>query len=217
MVLRTRLLQLHWRNMAVGKLNEPFAAKTGAVQLELPGAGLPPTERFIARIGFALVRRISSRDRLTRLFAHELELILELVGNCDPIAGSQPVLIDRIRGIEDSSRNWSVYMTLDHLRIVNEAIAAAIESLGRGIVPEGHVSIADVKPAAKRDASAIEAFEQACALYLSTIDNVANLKTAAKYPHPWFGPLNGSGWHALAAMHMRIHRQQIERIIDGLN
>ncbi len=163
------------------------------------------------------MRRFSSRARLTRLFRDELELILELVGNCDPVAGSKPVLIDRIRGIEDSSRHWSVYMTLDHLRIVNEAIAVAIESLANGIVPEGRVSTADMKPPANRDASVIEAFEQACALYLSTIDNVVNLKTSARYPHPWFGPLDGAGWHAMAAVHMRIHRKQIERIISGLN
>jgi len=38
----------------------------------------------------------------------------------------------------------------------------------------------------------------------------------AALPHPWFGPLDAAGWHALAAGHMAIHRVQIERILQGL-
>jgi hypothetical protein len=29
-------------------------------------------------------------------------------------------------------------------------------------------------------------------------------------------PLDAAGWHALAGMHMGIHRAQIERILSGL-
>jgi hypothetical protein len=42
------------------------------------------------------------------------------------------------------------------------------------------------------------------------------LKTALRYEHPWFGPLDAFGWHALAAGHIRIHREQIERIVAKL-
>ena len=44
----------------------------------------------------------------------------------------------------------------------------------------------------------------------------AHLKTELSYAHPWFGPLDAAGWHALAAGHLAIHRVQIERILKGL-
>ncbi|HCN29134.1 MAG TPA: hypothetical protein DIT64_10345 [Verrucomicrobiales bacterium] len=41
-------------------------------------------------------------------------------------------------------------------------------------------------------------------------------RTDARYAHPWFGPLDETAWHALAAFHLRLHRRQIERILEGL-
>lgn len=43
--------------------------------------------------------------------------------------GAIPVLIDRVVGIEDSSRYWSVFMVLDHLRIVDEGMTQIIQAL----------------------------------------------------------------------------------------
>ena len=42
-------------------------------------------------------------------------------------------------------------------------------------------------------------------------------QTAARYRHPWFGPLDAAGWHALAATHMGVHRRQLERILAALD
>jgi hypothetical protein len=39
------------------------------------------------------------------------------------------VLIDRVVGLEDSSRYWTVFMVLDHLRIVDEGISQIIKTL----------------------------------------------------------------------------------------
>ena len=33
---------------------------------------------------------------------------------------------------------------------------------------------------------------------LATIAAIPNLKTTARFAHPWFGPLDASGWHAMA-------------------
>jgi len=51
---------------------------------------------------------------------------------------------------------------------------------------------------------------------VAAVSAAGNLKTALRLPHPWFGPLDAAGWHALAAGHMAIHRVQIERILQGL-
>jgi len=42
------------------------------------------------------------------------------------------------------------------------------------------------------------------------------LRTALKYKHPWFGPLDAAGWHTMAAWHIGLHRGQVERIVEGL-
>ena len=55
----------------------------------------------------------------------------------------------------------------------------------------------------------------ACDALLAAVAGVKETRTAVRYTHPWFGPLDGYAWHALAAGHMRIHREQIERILVG--
>lgn len=190
---------------------------TDPPRLAAPGAGLPKPELFIARLIFGRFRRKMSRDQVTSLFKAERDLILQLAESCAPADGVRPVLIKRLRGLEDSSRNWSVYMTLEHLRIVNAAVADCISALVAGTVPPGAASTAAVKPAPGIDATVVKSFSNGCDELLQEILAVSSLKTAAKYPHPWFGPLDAAGWHAMGAFHMRLHRAQIEKIVGSLS
>ncbi|MFO0410193.1 MAG: DinB family protein, partial [Planctomycetota bacterium] len=75
---------------------------------------------------------------------------------------------------------------------------------------------AAVKPNANVGPEVVAAFEASCDALASVIAASTNLDTQARYSHPWFGPLNASGWHALTGVHMSIHRAQIERILSGL-
>ncbi len=127
-------------------------------------------------------------------------------------AGARPTLIKRLPGLEDSSRNWSVFMTLEHLRIVNADIAEAISLLAQSRVPMRVVSTAAVKPAAGIGSEVIAAFEKSCDVLASTVTGVGDLRTKTRYDHPWFGPLDAAGWHAMAGFHLRLHRKQVECI-----
>lgn len=189
---------------------------TAGTVLAPPGAGLPKIELFIARLLFAFRLRNGTRESFTAAFEEERLGILELAGSCDAESAARRVLIARVRGIEDSSRNWSVWMTLDHLRIVNGGITRTIDALAKGVVPPGKASTAAVKPSPDANATSVAAFEESCDAYLAKIAATPDLRTKARFPHPWFGPLDALGWHALAAGHMAIHRVQIERIIAGL-
>jgi hypothetical protein len=104
-------------------------------------------------------------------------------------------------------------MTLEHLVIVNTGVTRIIESLASGIVPPGTVSTADVKPSPTADLSMIERYEASVRDYLTRVDALTDLRTKETYPHPWFGPFTALKWHRLTALHQRIHRKQIERII----
>lgn len=181
-----------------------------------PGAGLPKHELLIGRALFALRRRRGDRDSFNAAFGRERNRIGELVRACDPDLLTRRVLIERAVGMEDSSRNWSVLMTLDHLRIVHREIARVIGDLTQGKNPAGVADTATVKPRTEVTPEVITEYEDSCDTLLSTVNGATSLKTELRYAHPWFGPLDAHGWHALAAGHLGIHRVQIERIRAGL-
>ena len=184
-------------------------------QLAPPGAGLPFPENLIARCLLGAKRLSGNSGEFTAHFIRERETIHGLIENLDENTLSRRVLIRRPRGLEDSSRNWSVLMTLDHLRIVHLAFIGVIATLAREEVLEGVASTAAVKPDPAVGMNVIGEYESSCDALLKTLAGVKNFRTRARYPHPWFGPMDAHGWHALAGGHMSIHRVQIERILAG--
>lgn len=190
-------------------INEP--------QLAPPGAGLPPVELFIARLLFGLRSRTGTHAAFTQKFVQERQKIAALIQSCDPATGSQRALISRPPGLEDSSRYWSVWMTLDHLRIVHVAFARLIGALRKGQVPPGMASTAAVKPSPDADAAVVAPYEASCDALLAAGADADGLKTEARYAHPWFGPMTAWQWYALAGTHMGLHRVQIERILAQIS
>jgi hypothetical protein len=185
-------------------------------KLAPPGAGLPKIELIIARLLFTLQRWRGNRDSFNARFQQERAGIHALVNPCDAESGTRRVLIKRVPGLEDSSRYWSVAMTLDHLRIVHGTIIRTIEALAGGVVPKVVASTANIKPGLQATMAVVTDYEQSCDRLLAAVAAVPDLNTPLRYAHPWFGPLNAGGWHALAASHIKIHRVQIERIRQGL-
>lgn len=181
-----------------------------------PGAGLPKIELWIGRGLFALRRWTGTRQSFQAEFARERQRIAELVRELTPGDGSRRILISRPPGLEDSSRFWSVGMTLDHLRIVHHEFARVIGDLARGVMPAGTASTAAVKPCEDVGLEVYPEYEASCDKLSSVIDAAPDLNSTLRYPHPWFGPLNAAGWHALTGTHLRIHRVQIERILQGV-
>lgn len=189
-------------------MNEP--------QLAPPGAGLPFPENLIARLLLGVKRSTGSPQSFTAKFVAERQLIRTLISNKSDVALSTRVLIARPKGLEDSSRYWSVWMTLDHLRIVHHAFVGVLESLSNEQIPEGEASTAVVKPGQQVSAKVMTEYEESCDALLTTIGRIRNFKTRTRFPHPWFGPMDAHGWLALSGGHMAIHRTQIERILKGL-
>ncbi len=190
--------------------------QSGSPKLAAPGAGLPAYELAIARALFAFRAWTNDRRSTDAWFGKERARVAELVRACPAGRIGERVLIPRPRGLEDSSRHWSVLMTLDHLRIVNLACAAIIRELSEGRVPAGKASTADVKPSPDVTESVIAAYEASCDEVLAAVASAKNLDDAARFPHPWFGPMSARRWHLLAAVHLGLHRRQIETIVRGL-
>ena len=187
------------------------------INLEPPGAGLPPEELKRTQERFHTAFNSNTRADYEELFKYELTTILQILEKIPGQLRGERVLIDRIRGIEDSSRHWSAYMTLEHLHICNVIFLDIIEKLLRGgIEPMTKVLPENVKPGVKSNDASRVAFEQSAQQFLDVVTQVKSLNTEATHPHPWLGPLDGAKWLALSAVHMKIHRQQMELIQAGL-
>lgn len=185
-------------------------------QLAPPGAGLPIIELWVARLLFGLTRVRGNREAFVTKFEQERAAIRALVASCPEAQRGEQVLIARLPGLEDSSRDWSVWMTLDHLRITNIAFARVINALTHGKVPPGKASTAAVKPGVSVTATVEADFERSCDDVLAAITEATDLKTKVRFAHPWFGALDAFGWAAMAGTHMGIHRAQIQSILLGL-
>jgi hypothetical protein len=181
-----------------------------------PGAGIPRVERLIGGAIFAIRRLRGTPERFARDFASERAAIEGVLGQLDHLKRAERVLMPRLRGLEDSSRHWSAWMVLDHLRIVNLEIARVIESLALDTAPAGKVSTAAVKPSERAAADVVAEYERACDRLVASAAAGGHLRTRLRHAHPWFGALDAAGWHAMAGMHMAIHRRQLEQIAARL-
>jgi DinB superfamily len=183
--------------------------------LAAPGAGLPPMELAISRIIFPIGAALTSWNAALDRFRAEGERVLDLVQPLSPPRLTERVLIERIRGIEDSSRFWSPAMVLDHLVIVGDAIGSVIVSLARGERPPGEASVAAVKPNRAAGPELVGRFRELLARYPRLLaEQVKSRDSRTTYPHPWFGELNARQWNVLAAFHQGIHRRQLLAILQ---
>lgn len=192
------------------------ATEDNIPKLAAPGAGLPFIELLVARLIFHSGRRRATRESSTENFLREKTAVLEIVRRCDEKQGAERMLIKRLPGLEDSSRYWSVFMTLDHLRIVNDAVAGVIDALCSGEIPARATSTAEVKPGTDVDRSIIADFEISCRRLEEIVAKTITFPATPRYAHPWFGPMDAAAWHFLSGFHLRLHRKQIEAISAGL-
>jgi hypothetical protein len=188
--------------------------------LQLPGAGLPWYERGTLNFLFKTGAHLLSDRATLKIFRAESNELQRIAHDDESYDVFEKLLIPRVIGIEDSSRNWSVAMVLDHLCLTNAEMMVAVESLSQGIVPKGEVDIALYKPHPDVGIDVFDRFQAVNERYIETIESLldasANLKRRPVFPHPWFGWLSPHQWHVLAAMHQRIHRRQVQKIVAML-
>ena len=190
-------------------------------QLQPPGAGLPRTERAVLNAIFKMTSALWTDEFALKMFRRETEELLQLAsGEDESYDVFHPLLIPRVIGIEDSSRNWSVMMVREHLCLTNRDILNVVKALSDGIVPKGKVDIALYKPSFDLDYDVLDQFSTINIDYGKTVERViqsrGSLHSPARFTHPWFGALSAHQWHCLAAVHQWIHRRQMQKIIAML-
>lgn len=186
---------------------------TNSTNLAPLGAGLPTLERRISSAFLQSLRALLSKDALSRWLRRETEKALALAASLPDSLASEPVLLPRVTGLEDSSRCWSANMVLQHLVIVATGIRQLAEALADGTAFGRELRIAEVKPEPGAGAEQHGLLQAAVDDYLRLIATQGDLRTTLRHAHPWFGELDLRGWHALAAMHTMAHRRQLQRIV----
>lgn len=185
-------------------------------KLAPPGAGLPALEAVVVRrLVFPALQWKLNQERAVALFEQSGQAILSLVEGMDHDRFTKPVLIKRLPGLEDSSRNWSAEMTLEHVQIVTAAALFIIKKLEAQQEIELPVRTQDVKPNGGLGLDRIRAFRTNM---VETPGKVASYEftSPVTHFHPWFGELKSLDWLRLIAFHQDLHRKQIERIVAGL-
>lgn len=185
-------------------------------KLESSGAGLPAFELAWLRILFRYACRVISLNAGLKWFKFEARRLVVLTGKVSTTQATVPVLIDRVVGLEDSSRYWSVFLVLDHLRIVDEGISQIMTTLTDDRLFGQEVRIQALKPSPQSDSDTVSRFLKAVDDYEVTVTRLGILGRRVRHPHPWFGPMTAHEWHFLAAIHHRVHRRQLERIVRKL-
>lgn len=192
--------------------------KVAATDIDEPGAGVSLFDRKLIHVALKVLSVLKDKDALADLFLTESDKMITLVEQFEDEDLTKRVLIDSMRGIEDSSRDWSAMMTLEHLNTVNKGLIGIITTL---LNPEGgqlpEVKIEDVKPSEDAGVEMIDAFAINNQDVLDRLVKIHSMKPSATHHHPWLGEFNAKQWLCLMALHMKLHRKQIEKILGGQN
>jgi len=180
------------------------------------GAGLPQIEGlFIKRVLVPSVRILCTWNIALFMIKREVRIIENLIANFDEEVLQQRVVIKRAFAIEDHSRDYSINMTLEHLRIAGMAVMSVINTLSQEKEFTKEITIEAVKP---KDNSKDEAkkFFEFMKTYEEYIKNHKKNYSKMTKKHPWFVNFNNFDWSCFMYMHTFIHRRQIEAIIKEL-
>lgn len=187
-------------------------------ELARPGAGIPLREKFYVR--FVLLPRElkeKSWETIEAQFNQETIRILEMTEPLTDARLAERVLVDRIPGIEDSSRLWSAAMVMDHLQFVGEGMFEIMKCLTQGRIPGVNVDTADLKPSPARDVAQVRsefrAFAHTFIPEVKAMFAEGDRESKLTHLHPWFGRLSTKGWFWVMTAHQGVHRRQIQAIL----
>ena len=187
------------------------------MKLAAPGDGLPKLEKFFIKTFLVpCVKFVFTWESALKLLNKEAMRIENIVCKIKKDDLQKRVLIDRIFGIEDNSRDFSVNMVLEHLVIVGTGITRVIQSLSNEEAFAQEITIQGVKPHAN-GVDTLNEFLDFIKEYNVFIESLPKKKSLMTKKHPWFVEFNNFEWSAFMFIHTRVHRRQIAAIYTILN
>lgn len=187
-------------------------------QLARPGAGLPFFESLYVRwyVGPYLSRK-ADRDQNLRLFKMIGGRLLKEFDAVPAEKRDVKVLVPRMKGIEDSSRNWCANEVLEHLMITGLGMRGLVVELANGRTSDYEVKIENFKPKGKyHGGSAREDFKKFVDETVASLSPLDIKDGGPTHHHPWMGMFNSLQWTWLLAGHSGIHYSQLTAIKKAL-
>ena len=181
-----------------------------------PGGGLPILEQLSLKyILVPLGKRVFTWESALKMFHKEVKCIEKLVKEIEEEKCQKRVMIERVFGIEDHSRDYSINMVIEHLNIVGYNIMGVIYKLSKEESVNKEIKIENVKPHGSVE-DELNKFLTFSRVYNSFIEKLPKRKSKMTKAHPWFVELNNIDWSIFMAIHTFVHRRQIEAIIQRL-
>jgi hypothetical protein len=177
-----------------------------------PEFGIPRLERTY---GWVLVRLTAACpvETLLSKFQRVSGTLLVLCPQ-EEQTGTRRVRVRRFPGIEESSREWSGAMVLEHLTIVGRRVIELIPDLCAKRASSWVLRTRDVKPTgALTRKESVSAFEAMVREYVQGVSEAGEgLRSPARHPHPWFGALRCKQWVAFMTLHHMVHVPHLRAI-----
>jgi hypothetical protein len=188
-------------------------------QLGRPGDGVPWWARLILKyvVKPRVVRKSTWQSNIQQIDLIHSKIMKE-VGDLSLNDLTTRALIPPQRGLEDSSRYWSIAMTLRHLIIVGSGIKKIILHIGQNEKYNEIVDTATVKPENQvYDLNIIQDYQTMTESYISDLEqtfssDLSQVLLSQTHYHPWFGAMNAKDWFWLVGTHMGLHLRQIREI-----
>lgn len=188
-------------------------------KLDVPGAGIPFYQRLFLRFFVKpLIANRSTWENSKLDFEKIHTKIYRELQNLSDEQLNHRILVPPMIGLEDSSRFWSVAMSIEHLGIVGRQIFQLIQLMTHGQVPNRKADTATVKPLGKLSAQAAkDDFLKYCSQDFALLNSqIGDPKSPILFSHPWFGKMNAKQWYWLLSTHAVIHLKQIREIKSRL-
>ena len=185
-------------------------------KLQNPGAGVPASQLFFLKLYFGLKCRLSSQKSLASDYQKHRKWIIETIRLLKEKEKSKQVLISPTMALEDSSRNWSIFQTLEHLTIVDTGLTGIIKDLTALRTPSTIVRTKDVKPSDNPGPSAEKTFISLTSRSTRQLRELPVERGGPTHAHPWFGELDAHQWLALRTVHLSVHIRQMKKILTQL-
>ena len=195
-----------------------MASESIQTSLARPGAELHKFGTFVlGRVVFPACCCVTSWEKAAAVFEAEGEKLIALARPLPSDLFQKRVWIKPLWGIEGSSRSWSVEMVLEHLIEVGTRTAIRIVELSHGEKPAIEADTAGLELLGGQGLSLLEDYIAFLDDYSQTLsEDVGDRRNNLTHPHPCFGQLTAHRWACLGAIHVTVHRRQMERIVAGL-
>ena len=134
----------------------------------------------------------------------------------------QRVKVNKMLGVDDDMREWSLCEIIEHNTIVNKVLKERVLTLLTGENSPKYEDFdikRDVMPGLAEPfrKAEINQFVESVDAYLDFIATYSSLKTSATAEHPIFGIFNAHQFHIMFSFHLGLHLKQAQAVVDLLD